>query len=375
MLRRLLSAAAMVVVVPFLTMLAPNGAHAAASVVCTGDVAVTSFAFSPASVPLGSTSDLTMVLQNCTNQAIQGTTVWNGTYAGQGCPALDGPLQSYTIAPNGTVTISNSYGDGGFVGCQPTALRINANVSVNGIGTEVGATATLQFTAACTNGITINQFSFSPATVAVGQVSTLTLVLRNCGTLAVQGSSIWAPEFTWSGTGLPPGCVVMDPLAFSYSLAPGATFTQTLGLDDPIASCQATGIQATVDVSVNGVTGTAATATANLVITGSGTGATCHVTYTPNSWQGGFTANVTITNNGTLAINSWTLTFAFPGDQKITNAWNASVTQTGANVTATNLSYNTTIPPGGSQSFGFQGMWTTNDTSPASFSLNGTTCT
>jgi hypothetical protein len=43
--------------------------------------------------------------------------------------------------------------------------------------------------------------------------------------------------------------------------------------------------------------------------------------------------------------------------------------------TATNLSYNATISPGGSQSFGFQGTWATNDASPASFGVNGTACT
>src|ERR1017187_221092 len=38
-------------------------------------------------------------------------------------------------------------------------------------------------------------------------------------------------------------------------------------------------------------------------------GSGCHVSYTPNSWTGGFTANVTVTNNGTATINGWTLTF------------------------------------------------------------------
>jgi hypothetical protein len=229
-------------------------------------------------------------------------------------------------------------------------------------------------TATCTGGIAIKQFSFNPPSVPVGHTSTLTLVLQNCSSQAVQGTSIFAARFTGAGTGIPPGCPAIDPVGFGYSLAPGATATQTLGLGDPVSSCPATGIQATVNVSVNGVTGTAATATANLVITGSATGG-CHVTYAPNDWQGGFTANVTIANNGSSAISGWTLTFAFPGDQKITSAWNATVTQTGASVTATNLSYNATIPAGGSQSFGFQGTWATSDTAPASFTVNGTACT
>jgi cellulase/cellobiase CelA1 len=102
----------------------------------------------------------------------------------------------------------------------------------------------------------------------------------------------------------------------------------------------------------------------------------CHVTYTKTSeWAGGFVANVTIADTGSAPVNGWQLTFTFPGDQHITNAWSATVSQNGSNVTAVNASYDGAISPGGNVSFGFQGTWATNDTSPASFSLNGTACT
>jgi cellulase/cellobiase CelA1 len=101
----------------------------------------------------------------------------------------------------------------------------------------------------------------------------------------------------------------------------------------------------------------------------------CHVTYTKTSeWSGGFVANVTIGNTGASAVNGWQLAFTFPGDQRITNAWNAAVSQSGSNVTATNLSYDATISPGGNVSFGFQGTWASNDAAPSGFSLNGTAC-
>jgi hypothetical protein len=80
-------------------------------------------------------------------------------------------------------------------------------------------------------------------------------------------------------------------------------------------------------------------------------------------------------NTGTSAINGWTLKFTFPGDQKITNAWNGTETQSGENVTITNASYNGTIAPGGNTSLGFQGTWTSSDAAPAAFTLNGTACT
>lgn len=59
---------------------------------------------------------------------------------------------------------------------------------------------------------------------------------------------------------------------------------------------------------------------------------------------------MTITNTGSSPINGWTLKFAFPGDQKLTNAWNATATQSGAAFTATNVSYDGTITPGGNTS-------------------------
>jgi len=376
MLRRLLLAAAVTVMVPLAAMLAPGAANTARAATCIDGVAVTSFAFNPAVVPPTGSSPLTLVLQNCTSQTISGTTDWFGSYSpGQGCPVSDAVPFNYTIAPNGTYMLTNTFGaPGDFQNCHPTALRMSANVNVNGVvGTVTTVSATLQFLV-CTDGIAISQFSFSPPAVQGTQTSTLTLVVQNCGSTAVQGESIVVPKFTGTGSGLPPGCPVLDPLAFPFSLAPGGSATSTQGMGNPIASCQATGMAATANVSLNGVTGTVATATANLVIVPSAPGG-CHVTYSPNNWTGGFTANVTIANNGSSAINGWTLTFTFPGDQKITSWWNAAVTQNGASVTAKNVSYNATISPGSSQTFGFQGTWTTSDASPTSFSVNGVACT
>jgi cellulase/cellobiase CelA1 len=249
-------------------------------------------------------------------------------------------------------------------------------------------------TAGCTGStVAIQQFSFSPSSVQVGQDANLSLVLQNCTSQTVQGSVTVLPEYTWAGQGIPPGCPFLDPVGFSFTMAPGGTYTNGLGgMGDPFPSCQATGIHATASVA-----GTTVTATADLVIeqptsppptsppptsppptspppTSPPPGGSCHVTYTPSDWQGGFTANVTISNSGSTAINGWTVTFAFPGDQKVTNAWNATITQNGTNVTAKNVSYNASIPAGGSQSFGFQGTWTSSDASPTSFSVNGVAC-
>ena len=108
---------------------------------------------------------------------------------------------------------------------------------------------------------------------------------------------------------------------------------------------------------------------------GGGSGA-CRVGYALQSeWAGGMVVNVTITNTGSSTINGWSLGFTFGGDQKITSGWSATYAQSGKSVTATNLDYNRTLAPNASTSIGFQGTWGTSDARPASFTLNGTTCT
>ncbi|GHO56672.1 glycoside hydrolase family 48 protein [Ktedonobacter robiniae] len=106
-------------------------------------------------------------------------------------------------------------------------------------------------------------------------------------------------------------------------------------------------------------------------------GTACKVQYTvTNQWPGGFGVNIAITNTGSTAINSWTLKFSFPNGQTITQVWNGNYTQSGANVTITNLSYNGSIAPGTTLSSppGFNGSWSSANSPPTSFTLNGTTC-
>jgi cellulase/cellobiase CelA1 len=83
---------------------------------------------------------------------------------------------------------------------------------------------------------------------------------------------------------------------------------------------------------------------------------------------------VTVTNAGTAPITGWTLKWTFAGNQTVSNAWNATVTQSGTALTATNVSYNATIPAGGNTQFGFQASYTGTNAVPAQFTLNGTAC-
>ncbi len=99
----------------------------------------------------------------------------------------------------------------------------------------------------------------------------------------------------------------------------------------------------------------------------------CAASYQLNQWSGGFTAQVQVTNNG-VALNGWTVTWTFSGNQQITSAWNAQVTQSGVVVTAQNVAYNASVPAGGSVQFGFQGTVTGSNNTPTNFALNGSSC-
>ncbi|ONI80087.1 glycoside hydrolase [Saccharothrix sp. ALI-22-I] len=101
----------------------------------------------------------------------------------------------------------------------------------------------------------------------------------------------------------------------------------------------------------------------------------CSVDYAVTSqWSGGFGANVTVTNLGD-PVNGWTLTWSYATGQQVTQAWNATVSQSGTQVTAKNVSYNGSIATGANVAFGFNGSFTGSNPTPASFALNGTTCT
>ena len=107
------------------------------------------------------------------------------------------------------------------------------------------------------------------------------------------------------------------------------------------------------------------------------TGASCAVRYTVISqWTGNFQGEIVITNNSSATITGWTLGFAFPNGQTISQIWGGFRTQTGPDVTIT-PDWNATIPAGGgSVTTGFIGTWNNSvNNEPNAFTLNGTACT
>ncbi|MCX5226382.1 cellulose binding domain-containing protein [Streptomyces sp. NBC_00233] len=100
-------------------------------------------------------------------------------------------------------------------------------------------------------------------------------------------------------------------------------------------------------------------------------GGACEVAYRiTQQWQGGFQADVTLTNTSTTAWTGWKLGWDYPAGQRVGQMWNAAPVQAGTAVTARNADWNGTVAAGASVSFGFTGTWTGTNPPPTNL-----TCT
>jgi hypothetical protein len=94
-----------------------------------------------------------------------------------------------------------------------------------------------------------------------------------------------------------------------------------------------------------------------------------------SQWVLGFTAQVTIINTGTAAINGWTLRFDLASGQRVGGGWNGVWQQRGSSVTVRYSDFNQSVPIGGSVTLGFLGTERGNtDATPGKFTVNGSSC-
>jgi hypothetical protein len=90
-----------------------------------------------------------------------------------------------------------------------------------------------------------------------------------------------------------------------------------------------------------------------------------------SDWGSGWEGRYTITNGGTTTITGWNVQFDLPAGTSVGTYWDALLASNGNHHTFTNRTYNGTVPPGGSVSFGFIGA---GSGSPANCTLNGAPC-
>jgi chitodextrinase len=98
---------------------------------------------------------------------------------------------------------------------------------------------------------------------------------------------------------------------------------------------------------------------------GTGGGGGCTAAYrVTQDWGSGFTAEVTVTDSGSTPITGWKVAWTWPGNQTVTNLWNGSGSQSGAQESVTGLSYNSTLGAGASTTFGLSANYSGTNTAP-----------
>jgi hypothetical protein len=348
--------------------------------------------FSPAS---STTSSVLTLTASSTATAGTSTVTITGT-SGTVTPVTG----TFTLKPSATA-LSIAQGSSGTDTITVTDVSpFTGSVAFAATGQPTGVTAAFSPTSSTTSSVVT--FTVASSTVAGTYPITIS---GTSGTLTPVTTSISLTVTPVTGT------FTLKPSAATLSVAQGASGTDTITVTDVspftgsvafAATGQPTGVTAafsptssttssvvtftvasstvagTYPITITGTSGTLTPVTTTITLTVTGTSPKCTVDYTISSqWQGGFGAAITIVNNGTTALSNWTLTWSFANGQTITQLWNGTETQSGANVTVTNLSYNGSIPAGGSYAgMGFNGTWNnTTNAVPTAISLNGTACT
>ena len=279
---------------------------------------------------------------------------------------------SVTLAASGLPTgVTASFATNPTTGSSVLTLTASSTATV---GTS---TVTITGTSGSLSATTIITLTVSPA-------QTGSFTLSASGALSVvQGSST---TLTITVTDVSP---FNGAVTITYPGSSGSPVPVTIsGCGSPITgngSCVLTitaSSTATVGSTTFIVTGTSGTLSASttiaLTVSPATSGAKCTVDYviTPQN-STAFGAAITLVNNSSTAWTSWTLTWAFANGQTVSSLWNGNETQSGANVTVTNESYNGSVAAGGSLTgVGFNGTWNgATNAIPTAFSINGTACT
>ncbi len=270
------------------------------------------------------------------------------------------------------ITVTDAGGFTGTVTLAASSSNTGVTATVSGDTITVSASSTATGTATITVTGTSGSLSATTSiavTVTAKSTSSFTLTPSPATLSVTQGSSA-TDAITVTDAGGFTGTVT---LAASSSNS-GVTATVSGDTITVSASSTATG---TATITVTGTSGSlSATTSIAVTVNPLTTGNYCHIVYTIGSqWPGGFGAAITLDNTGTANWTSWTLTWSFANGQTITQLWNGAETQSGANVTVSNLSYNGSIAAGGSYNgMGFNGSWTSTNSVPTAFAVNGHAC-
>ncbi|MBM7844813.1 cellulose binding domain-containing protein [Herpetosiphon giganteus] len=93
-----------------------------------------------------------------------------------------------------------------------------------------------------------------------------------------------------------------------------------------------------------------------------------------SDWGNGYVGVYRITNNGSSAVDGWTLSFDLPSNATIASWWDATQAKNGNRYTAGNLGWNQRIEIGQTREFGFSGSYSGAWVNPSNCIVNGQSC-
>ena len=329
----------------------------------------------------GSDSDGNVTQYNVTSAPV------SGALSGSGANLTYTPDDDFSGSDSLTYTVTDNAGGVS----EPAVVDINVETELvpsvaisspaNGTELELGADFTVQFNLANADGVRVrvNDMVITDVTsgnsVVLSAPSSVGDFTVSLSALDDTGTEVGTPDtITLTAVSEP---VNTPPVACVDQANATVSVGQTLNLD---ASCSAdpdgdnlsfawdlgngqsaSGQTASVSYASAGsytVTLTANdgtdtdTATTNVTVEAATGGGQCEYIVT-NEWNSGYTGIVRITNSGTSAINGWNVSWSYTDGSSMVNSWNANVS--GSNpLTASSLSWNSTIQPGQSTEFGFQ---------------------
>lgn len=318
-----------------ITTLDANGNAAGAS----DEVTLTSIVAPPNSAPVASFTTSTQFLSASFDASAStdadGDTLSYSWDFGDGSSA-SGVTASHSWASAGDWTVTLTVSDG--IDSQQSSQLVSVEAPVPGAVSCSMGTENIWGSGGVLNNILVtNLGDSSTAWTVVIPVTGITGIEDAWGaTVTTDGALVTA-----SGTGLAAGA----QKEFGFKLTHNGSFTygncEDINSYDGGNSSGGTG---------GGDTGTGDSGSG----TGSGSGtALCGHTIT-NEWSNGYTADIAITNTGSSAIEGWQVGWSFTDGSQFVSGWSATFSGS-TNVDVTPLSWNSTIQPGETITFGYKG--------------------
>lgn len=262
------------------------------------------------------------------------TSIWNATIVSHtgNHYVVQGAAWDRTLAANSSVAFGFVASGGGSV--APTNYVINGVPS--GGGGQPAPTPTLSIADVTqTEGNSgATNFLFN-VTLSAASTTPVTVKYATTNGTATAGSDYTATSGTLT---IPAGQLkgqISVPVLGDTMVEPDETFTVTLS-------------------SPTGATLSRASATGTITNDDTAPASGNFKFQVTSDWGSGFTGQVTVTNSSQQPITNWQLEFDFPA--AITSIWDATIiSHTGNHYVIGNAGWNSTIPAGGTASFGFNG--------------------